>query len=132
MIKYLLDTDFCVHAIRKRTPAVTKVVSSSASEMAISDISIYELYYGAENYAVPETRFAVVEDFRKRFPVLPFDTKAARHAGAIRASLQRNGNMIGNLDILIAATALSHNLTLLTGNTREFSRIDGLRIETWR
>ena len=132
LIRYLLDTDFCVHAIRKRTPAVTKFLSELSNEMALTEVTLYELYYGAERYDIPQTRFAVIEDFRKRFPILPFDIEAARHAANIRATLERQGKSIGNLDTLIAAIARSQNLTLISGNIREFSRVKSLKLKSWR
>ncbi|WP_196502354.1 PIN domain-containing protein [Aestuariivirga litoralis] len=132
MIRYLLDTDFCVHALRKRTPAVARMLREHATEAALSDITAYELFYGAASYDAPETRLHIIEDFISRFQILPFNTEAARHAGVIRAELEAQGKMIGNLDILIGAIARAEGLTLLTGNVREFSRIKGLHTKSWR
>ena len=132
MIRFLLDTDFCIHAIRKRTKSVSKKLIESADKMALSDITLYELYYGAETYAEPQLRINVIENFAAGMRILPFDTEAARHAGNIRGHLKRTGQMIGNSDVLIAGIARSQGLVLLTGNVREFSRIDGLNIESWR
>lgn len=132
MIRYLLDTDFCIHAIRKRTKSVEVFLREHAHVAALSDITLYELYFGAESYAEPETRLAVIDEFAAQFPTLPFNTESARHAGKIRATLEAQGLVIGNLDILIGAIARAENLVLVTGNVREFTRIDKLKTLDWR
>jgi tRNA(fMet)-specific endonuclease VapC len=99
--------------------------------MAMSDVTLYELYYGAERYDDPAARIAILENFAARLEVLPFDTRAALHAGNIRATLERQGQVIGAYDLMIAAIARSQGLVLVTGNVREFERVEGLRVERW-
>ena len=99
--------------------------------MALSDISLYELFYGAQRYEDPSRRLNIIEAFVSRLEILPFDSRAALHAGQIRADLERKGLMIGAYDIMIAGCARSQGLILVTGNTREFERVDGLRLENW-
>ena len=90
-----------------------------------------ELYYGAYRSTQSERNLALLERFFSQFAVLPLDTTAAKVAGRIRSELSVNGTPIGPSDLLIAAIALVNNLTLVTHNTREFSRVGGLVIEDW-
>lgn len=131
MLAYLLDTDICIHALKKRNAALIDAFTAHDGRMAVSDVTLYELYYGAERYDDPAARIAILENFAARLEVLPFDTRAALHAGNIRATLERQGQMIGAYDLMIAAIARSQGLVLVTGNVREFERVEGLRVERW-
>jgi tRNA(fMet)-specific endonuclease VapC len=131
MLAYLLDTDICIHALKKRNPALIEAFTAHDGRMAVSDVTLYELYYVAERYDDPSQRIAGIENFAARLDVLPFDTSAARHAGNIRATLERQGQVIGAYDLMIAAIARSQGLVLVTGNVREFERVEGLRVERW-
>lgn len=131
MLAYLLDTDICIHALKKRNATLIEAFTAHDGRMAISDVTLYELYYGAERYDDPATRIAVIENFAARLEVLPFDSRAALHAGNIRARLERQGQIIGAYDLMIAAIARSQGLVLVTGNVREFERVEGLRVERW-
>lgn len=131
MLAYLLDTDICIHALKRRNPALAQAFTAHDGRMAISDITLFELYHGAERYEDPASRIAILENFAARLDILPFDSKAALHAGNIRATLERQGQIIGAYDLLIAATARSQGLVLVTGNVREFERVEGLRLERW-
>jgi tRNA(fMet)-specific endonuclease VapC len=132
VITHLLDTDVCIHALKKRSAALLNKLGEHDGRMAVSDITIFELYYGAEKYEDSNSRIHIIEDFLQRLEILPFDTKAARHAGNIRANLASNGKMIGAYDVQIAAIARSQGLTLATNNVREFNRVEGLMFEKWR
>ena len=131
MLAYLLDTDICIHALKKRNAKLMEAFTTHDGRMAVSDVTLYELYYGAERYEDPSARITVIENFAARLEVLPFDTRAALHAGNIRATLERQGQMIGAYDLMIAAIARAQGLVLVTGNVREFERVEGLRVERW-
>jgi tRNA(fMet)-specific endonuclease VapC len=131
MLAYLLDTDICIHALKKRNAALLDAFTAHDGRMAVSDVTLYELYYGAERYDDPAARIAILESFAARLEILPFDTRAALHAGNIRATLEHQGQMIGAYDLMIAAIARSQGLVLVTGNVREFERVEGLRVERW-
>jgi tRNA(fMet)-specific endonuclease VapC len=131
LITHLLDTDVCIFALKKRSRSLLQKLSAHEGRMAVSDVTMFELYFGAEGYGDPEARAAVIEDFTSRLEILPFDSKAARHAGNIRATLEGRGERIGAYDIQIAAIARSQGLVLATNNMREFNRIEGLRLEKW-
>lgn len=131
MLAYLLDTDICIHALKRRNATLADAFSAHDGRMAVSDVTLYELYYGAERYDDPGARIAIIESFAARLEVLAFDSRAALHAGNIRATLERRGQMIGAYDVMIAAIARSQGLVLVTGNVREFERVEGLRMESW-
>jgi tRNA(fMet)-specific endonuclease VapC len=131
MLDYLLDTDICIHALKGRSPALAAHFKANDGRMAISDVTLFELCYGAEKYADPGARLAVIENFAARLELLPFDNRAAHHAGNIRAALERQDRMIGAYDVMIAGTARSQGLVLATNNVREFERVEGLRVERW-
>jgi tRNA(fMet)-specific endonuclease VapC len=91
-----------------------------------------ELFYGAAKSTNPIKTLATQQAFLKPYTNLPFDESAAAIYGTERARLEKTGIIIGPLDLLIAAITLSHNLILVTNNTREFSRINGLNLEDWQ
>ena len=132
MIAFLLDTDICIHVLKHRDRGLAETFKANDGRMAISDVTLFELAYGAERYQDPQQRLAVIEGFAARLELLPFDSRAALHAGQIRAGLERKGEMIGAYDVLIAGVARSQGLVLVTNNGREFDRVEGLRVENWR
>ena len=99
--------------------------------MAISAITLAELQHGAEKSSNPAANLAVVEDLCSRLEVLPYGAKAAQHYGAIRATLEKQGQMIGVNDLHIAAHARSEGLALVSNNLREFERVPALQFENW-
>jgi len=131
MLAYLLDTDICIHALKRRSAALTESFAAHDGRIAVSDVTLFELYYGAERYDDPAARIAIIESFAARLDVLPFDTRAALHCGNIRATLERQGQIIGAYELMIAAIARAQGLVLVTGNLREFERVEGLRAEAW-
>ena len=131
LITYLLDTDTCIHALKKRNRALATKILRHEGLLALSDVTMFELNFGAKFYEQPHECMAIISEFSSNLQVLPFNTNCANHAADIRYALAPSGNMIGPYDALIAATALAHNLILVSGNAREFSRIKGLRLENW-
>jgi tRNA(fMet)-specific endonuclease VapC len=130
VITHLLDTDVCIFALKRRSKLLEKLVLFNG-HLAISDVTLFELYYGAAKYEEPQTRIDQIDDLAARLEVLPFNSQAARHAGEIRALLERKGQIIGAYDLQIAGIARAAGLTLATGNVREFSRVAGLLVENW-
>ena len=128
MISYLIDTDICVIALKRYDALLLSKLKAHQSEIAVSDVSLFELYWGAEKYADPSARFTDIEGLTDRLDIVPFDTRAARHAGNIRATLQRQGQLIGAFDTQIAGIARSRSLVLVTRNVREFLRDARVRI----
>jgi tRNA(fMet)-specific endonuclease VapC len=131
MSGYMLDTDVCALALRERSFDLQNMFAMHAEDLCLSTIVLNELLVGAAKSMWPERRRHDVDHFASRMKVLPFDVAAADHAADIRANLERQGRMIGNYDVLIAGHARSRGLVIVTGNTREFQRVDGLRCENW-
>ena len=97
----------------------------------MSDVVLYELLFGAEKSVRPVENRTGVERFAARLSVLSFDSAAAAHSANIRATLEQRGAPIGSYDVMIAGHARSRGLIVVTGNLREFDRVDGLRSEDW-
>lgn len=131
-MKVLLDTDTCIYLIRRRSPEVLRRLKRySTGDVGISSITLGELAFGVSKSAQPEKNQAALDEFVSALQVAPFDESAARSYGPIRAVLQQRGSVIGALDMWIGAHAHSIGATLVTHNTREFSRIGGLRLADW-
>ena len=131
MLRYLLDTNLCIRVLRDRPAGLRARFNAEASSLCISDVVLYELLFGAEKSARPVENRTGVERFAARLSVLPFDSAAAAHTADIRATLERRGTPIGSYDVMIAGSARSRGLIVVTGNLREFNRVDGLRSEDW-
>ena len=131
-MKYLLDTDICIFMIRKRPEHVfARLREQAPGEVGISSITHSELCHGALKSAKPETNLAALEEFVAPLEVLPYDAEVGLFYASLRGVLERQGQPIGPLDTLIAAHGLSRDLIVVTNNTREFGRVQGLRVENW-
>jgi tRNA(fMet)-specific endonuclease VapC len=129
---YLLDTNVCIMYINGRSERIRdRILATPTDEMAVCSIVKAELFYGARRSNNPTRSLARQQGFLNRFSSLPFDDAAASIYGRIGADLATKGTPIGPNDAQIAAIALTHNLTLVTHNMGEFSRVDGLQIEDW-
>ncbi len=132
MIRYLLDTDICIYLIKNRPPEVpAQFKRHSPAQVAISAITVFELEYGAEKSKQRQKAKKALARFTAPLTVLDVDQAAALEAASIRAGLEHAGTPIGPYDILIAGLAKSRDLTLVTNNLREFSRVSGLVLENW-
>ena len=129
---YLLDTCICIDFMRGKLPSVRALMEKSdPSLFALCSIVESELRLGAEKSANAPKRKFETEQFISAFQILPYDSNCAKSYALIRAGLEQAGKTIGPMDMLIAATALANNCTLVTNNGREFSRIPGLQVEAW-
>jgi tRNA(fMet)-specific endonuclease VapC len=131
MVKYLLDTNIVIYVIKRRPIEVLEVFNQHSNRMAISAITLSELFHGAEKSQKVNQNLAVIEDFCSRIEVLPYGAKASQHYGAIRSALEKAGKPIGMNDIHIAAHARSEGLILVTNNISEFARVPALQVENW-
>ena len=131
-MEYLLDTNICIYIIKKRpTNVLKKFESLSPGDVAISSITLAELYYGIMKSSDPMKNQEALDKFLIPLEILDFDYTATIDYGKIRADLEKKGTPIGPLDTLIASHAKSLNLTLVTNNEKEFERIPGLKLENW-
>ena len=129
---YLLDTNSCIVYLNGRNINLKyRLESHLDSEIAVCSVVKSELFYGARKSKNPAKNLAKQKIFLRRFISLPFDDTAADIYGIIRANLETIGMPIGSYDLQIAAIALANSLILVTHNTREFGRIDGLKLEDW-
>jgi tRNA(fMet)-specific endonuclease VapC len=129
---YLLDTNTCIGYLNRRSPSIYQhFLAVSADDVAICDIVKFELYYGAYKSSRTAENLQNLNNFFADLISLPFDSKAAQICGQIRAKLQASGTPIGAYDFQIAAIALANDLILITHNTREFNRVEGLQLEDW-
>ena len=129
---YMLDTDISSYIMKRNNAMVLQRLQMvSMGDLAISAITKGELMFGVEvSPRMPQDRLAL-EGYLKHVEVLDYPADAAQHYGEIRATLKAAGTMIGANDLLIAAHARSLGLTLVTNNTREFGRVEGLKLENW-
>lgn len=131
-MKYMLDTNICIGLIRQNSPAlVERLTACNPGEAGVSSITIAELAYGAQTSSQVQRNMMALEQFLLPFEMADFDQRASLAYGAIRAMLTRVGKLIGAMDMLIGAHALSLDVTLVTNNTTEFQRIPNLKLEDW-
>lgn len=131
-MKYMLDTNICIYIIKKQPENVLKKFTLfDVGDICISSITLAELMYGVEKSHHHQKNRIALEEFISPLEIMPFDDAAAYHYGHIRSYLEKKGIPIGPLDLIIAAHAHCLNSTLVTNNTKEFSRIPKLKIENW-
>ena len=131
MLTYLLDTNIVIYVMKRRPVEVLTLFNQNASRMAISSITLAELFHGAEKSAKVSDNLLAIEDFCSRLEVLPYGARAAQHYGSIRSALEKAGTPIGINDLHIAAHARSEGLVVVTNNMVEFARVPALQLENW-
>jgi len=133
-VKYLLDTNTCVQYLRKgsASPVSAKLATLNRADVVVCAVVVAELLYGALRSRDVAKSLGDVRTYIAGFKSLDFDGPAAEHYASIRADLAAKGTPIGPNDLMIAAIALAHGLTLVTHNTAEFSRVAGLTLEDWQ
>jgi tRNA(fMet)-specific endonuclease VapC len=130
--RYLLDTNICIYIAKGQPTAVRhKFEALSMQQLAMSTITVGELRFGAEKSQSRERALATLAQLVQMIQPCALPVSAAEHYGHVRATLSQQGLPIGNNDLWIAAHALAEGWTLVTNNTREFSRVPGLRVENW-
>lgn len=131
-MKYMLDTNICIYAIKNKPGDVlSKLKEHLEDGICISTITLAELQFGVEKSQYREKNQFALLKFLSFIEVLPFDTYAAVEYGKINFDLKQKGQLIGNMDMLIAAHAKSRDITVVTNNEREFKRVENLKLENW-
>lgn len=131
-MKYMLDTNICIYIIKHQPEnVIRKFMELNPDDICISSITYAELAYGVEKSQARDKNRIALTVLLSEIQIVPFDDLAAQVYGMVRADLQKKGTPIGSLDTLIAAHAKALNLTLITNNTRESARVDGLLLEDW-
>ena len=131
-MKYMLDTNICIYAIKhKPYTVIKKFLSHDPEELCISAITYAELMHGVEKSMAVERNRIAMSLFLSPITILQFDERAAEEYGRIKAELEKKGTPIDPMDTLIASHTKSRGLIIVTNNTREFNRVVGLTVEDW-
>lgn len=130
---FLLDTNVCIHLLNKRHLEIeNRFRQCLPTELSLCSVVKAELLFGARNSKNVGANLQLLKLFFEPLSSLPFDDKCAEEYGVIRTDLSSQGKIIGPNDLMIAATAKAHDAVLVSHNTKEFSRITGLRLEDWQ
>ncbi len=131
-MRYFLDTNICIYFLKGIYPNLRdRILHNNPESIRIPSITKAELLYGAKKSRQKESNIARINEFLLPFQVEPFSDRHTPVYASIRSNLEKAGNPIGPNDIIIASIVLSNDGTLITHNTKEFSRVDGLKIEDW-
>jgi len=129
---YFLDTNICIYLIKNKPPEVKKYFDLVPVEnVGISSVVLSELTYGVHKSNSIDKNTKALQHFILPFQVYDYTEKACNCYGEIRSDLERKGEIIGSMDLMIAAHALSEDATIVTNNTKEFCRVEGLNVENW-
>lgn len=132
VMRYLLDSNILIFVIKDPKCLASSVLKvTDVSQIAVCSVVEAELYHGAQKYGNPLKRVAVLNELLAPYTSLPFDSSCVPHYERVRDYLERGGQIIGGNDLMIAAIALTHGLTVVTNNSHEFRRIPGLQVEDW-
>ena len=128
---YLLDTNTCIGFLNGKPKVIANFQKQVPSDLYLCSVVKAELLFGAWASGHSAENLRKLEPFFKPLVSLPFDDACADYFGRIRAELKSKGQPIGGNDLLIASISLANDLTLVTHNTKEFSKVTGLRLEDW-
>lgn len=129
-MRFLLDTNTCIHYLRGNFNIDIKLEKQQLSDLAISEITLAELAYGAENSPSPKQNNLIIEAFTSQLIILPIYDAIYLYAKE-KARLKKLGNMISDFDLLIGCTAVEKSMIMVTENIKEFKRINNIQIENW-
>lgn len=136
-MNYMLDTNTCIYLMTGSQPAWQQKILArlealgTRDEVYVSSVVVSELRYGVQKSRWRKANNSLLDEFLMDFQVVAYDDAAALHYGLVRAALEKKGRPIGPLDTLIAAHAVSLEMTLVTHNVKEFTRIPNLCVEDW-
>jgi tRNA(fMet)-specific endonuclease VapC len=128
---FILDTNICIYAMKRHETALKHLLSCTPGQIHVSVVTESELRFGASKSKAPTRTLAALECFLAPLNVLDFSSRDAITYAGVRAQLERKGTPIGPLDTLIAAHALSREMTLVTNNISEFKRVSDLKTSNW-
>ena len=130
-MSYLIDTDIVIYSIKGNNIVQNHFMQNENIPKAISIITYGELLYGAKKSKNIEKNLAVVYRIKELFPIITIDKAVIETFSDIKVSMQKAGNLLDDMDLLIASTAMTMNFILVTNNEKHFSRIKGLKVENW-
>ncbi len=128
---YLLDTDTVIYSLKGHPAVKANLEHHRHAALKISIITLMELYYGAHKSQQVAGNLAKVKRIEAALEILPLGTEAAEVYAMLKSGLEKAGTPLDDFDLILAATALSHGLTLVTNNEKHLKRIDGLKLENW-
>lgn len=131
MTRFLLDSNFCIACLRRKAWALQVLAKVPLASVAVSALTVGELVVGTHLSEDPGRELAKVEAFLRPLQVLPFGWQEAFQWASLDAQLRKQGNRIETEDALIAATAVAAGMVLVTGNTKHFERVKGLKVVDW-
>ena len=129
-MNYLLDTNICIHFFRGRHEIKHRIKDAGFGQCRISEITWAELLFGAEASKRPDHHKAILDDFLEHVPIIQIEKAIPLYAKE-KARLIKIGMRVDDLDLLIGATALAHDLTMVTENVKHFQRMENLKLENW-
>jgi len=129
-MKYLLDTNICIHFFRGTFNLIDKFESIGLNSCAISEITLAELVFGAENSSNSKKNHKLIENFSNQVAIIPIFNSIYKYAKE-KTRLRKAGIMISDFDLLIGCTAVENDLIMVTENIKEFNRINGVKLENW-
>lgn len=130
MKKYLLDTNICIYFLKGLFNLNIEIERAGLSNCFVSEITIAELKFGAENSEYQEKNRKIVDQFVSKFTIIPIFNSLDVYAKE-KSRLRKKGLSLDDFDLLIGATAISNNLTLVTRNVSDFERLNGIELENW-
>ncbi len=131
-MKYMLDTNICIYIIKNKPIGVKEKLSLIPPEdVCLSSITVSELFYGVEKSQYSQKNRDALEGFLINFNIMDYGYEASIAYGKIRTNLEKTGNIIGAMDLMIASHALSIKAILVTNNIKEFKKIKDLKVENW-
>ena len=128
---YLLDTDTIIYSLKGHEIVQRNLSTHIDEPMSLSVISLMELYYGAYKSQKVTSNLSKIRILEKTFEIIPAGTESAEIFGLLKSDLEKSGSPLDDFDLIIAACAMTYNLTLVTNNYRHFERIDGLKLANW-
>jgi len=129
-MKYLLDTNICIHFFKGKFNLIDKIESVGLKNCAISEITLAELVFGAENSSNPKQNHKIINNFSGQVAILPIYDSIYIY-GKEKARLRKSGKMISDFDLLIGCTSIANEMIMVTENVSEFNRISNITIENW-
>ena len=128
---YLIDTDTIIYCLKGNEVTKRKLELHLNDPIKISVITLMELYYGAYKSQKIENNLAKIKALETSLEVLPANQEIVEIFGMLKSKLEKTGKSMDDFDLILASTALSHNLIIVTNNTKHFQRVEGLKIENW-
>jgi len=128
---YLLDTDTIIYSLKGHETVKNNLIDHINDSMKISVITLMELSYGAYKSQKVESNLAKIKKLEDSIEIIPIGSEIVGIFGLLKSQLEKTGKSIDDFDLILASSALSHNLTIVTNNEKHFKRIDGLKIENW-